>query len=182
MSDVRVIDVFCYNGEPIVAHRLHTLSPMVYHFYIVESRQTLDGKSKPELFRDIHSQLFEPYKDKITWVILDDIGETNTERYASFQRNAVMSAVRNESKTVMMVCECDEIPSPETVEKLRNEPPYDPIALEMTMVSDSSKWTSAYAISLDAARSYVYGSDISTIRTSPKSKTILNAGEKLRSY
>jgi len=178
MSDIQIVDTFCYNGDPIVELRLQLLYPVVDHFYIIESHQTFSGLSKPELYRDINKHVFEPYEDKITWIILDDIGDMNNWRYEAFQRNSVMSSIpKTDSKTVLVVCDADEIPSPETIEKLRADPPYEAVSLEMYLFYYNfdrvytDRWTNAYAISLDAVQN-----TLTRIRLGPKSKKIENAG------
>ena len=59
---VKVIDLFIYNGEPIVELRLQYLSAHVDEVVVVESRTTFSGRAKPQLFVERDARLFRPYK------------------------------------------------------------------------------------------------------------------------
>lgn len=193
-----VVDVFCYNGEPIVELRLQTLAPHVDRFYIVESRQTLSGIVKPGLYRDIHAHIFHPYAHKISWVILDNFnsvrrrfwffGPSAWQREA-MQRNAPVDLIQTEAiqsncKCIMMVCDVDEIPRPKVVQALRRPITYallsEPVALQMLYFyynfdwAKNSKWTLPFAISAEAA--VARKGDLDSMRLAQKKKAITNAG------
>lgn len=70
-----LFDTFCYNGEPIVELRLKYLAPHVDQFVIVEARQTHSGMKKAELYAEKYKDVFEPYKDKIQFIIIEEFPE-----------------------------------------------------------------------------------------------------------
>ena len=61
---VSIVDVFCYNGDPIVENRLKYLDPHIDKFVIIESWHTFSGNKKDELFHKNH-EVFKPYISKI---------------------------------------------------------------------------------------------------------------------
>jgi beta-1,4-mannosyl-glycoprotein beta-1,4-N-acetylglucosaminyltransferase len=189
-----IFDVFCYNGEPIVELRLALLAPVVDRFYIVESRSTFSGLSKPALYKDINSGLFEPYESQITWIILDDdyfhSAQGNAWRREAKSRNAPlehifqhMAVAVQRSPYLLLVCDVDEIPRPEIVMSLRHQENYllfkDPVALQMDFFYynfawiKNFKWNHPYVVSEETL---LKRPDLDTIRLSPKSKQVSNAG------
>ena len=76
---VTVIDNTIYDGEPVLLFRLATLYDAVDRFYIVESNYSVDGTFKRTLHKDVNAKLFEPYKDKIQWIIQSVDFGTNIE-------------------------------------------------------------------------------------------------------
>ena len=61
-TGVKVIDLFIYNGEPVVELRLPYLGPYVDEIVVVEGRTTFSGRAKPQLFVERDAGLFAPYK------------------------------------------------------------------------------------------------------------------------
>jgi len=132
MSEISLVDTFSFNGEPVVQLRLRYLYPHVDRFFIVESWITHSGNKKDLLYKDKFAEWFEPYKDKIEWVILDSFPSMTKEwkeehQYhdwmldnhehwyrESFQRNASQQLIQQMyrgKRYMVFVCDADEIPN-----------------------------------------------------------------------
>lgn len=144
-----VVDVFSYNGEPIVERRLRYLAPVVDKFVVVEARHTHSGTRKAELYAHTHKHVFEPYSDKVEFLILDEFPAVCPEWAAfaracrpwvrgyvddwwreSFQRDAATARLKDlhseERPLLALVCDSDEIPSRQAIAALVEE--YDTVA------------------------------------------------------
>ena len=164
MAGVQVVDVFCYNGEPIVARRLAYLCAKVTKFIVIEARHTHAGVPKPFLFTEKHRDVFEPYADKIEFIIIDEFPavppnwayalnswiRNNVDAWwrEAYQRDAaVASLVRlgRKHRFIALVCDSDEIPSVEAIEYLvahyDDTARYPAIHLAMRFYYYSWKWT-----------------------------------------
>lgn len=127
---VRIIDSFLYNGEPIVAFRLQLLNTVVDEFVITECRFTHSGKEKPFLWCEKNAEVFEPYKEKIRFIIIDEVPAMPEDwmkrSYSGFMKNAadwwrenyqrdVISEKlsQTENEPFILICtDADEIPNP----------------------------------------------------------------------
>ena len=195
MNSNVIFDVFCYNGEPIVKLRLEMLAPVVDRFYIVESRVTFSGISKPVLFKDVYADLFAKYEEKITFIILDAEDFRNAagnawrceeaQRNAPLQRiKADMAAFEKRNPYLIIVSDVDEIPRPEIITMLRSPSLYEkfrvPIALHMEFFYynfawlKKFTWTHPFIVSEDGVQNIT--TNLDTMRMSPKSGYIANAG------
>jgi len=133
----RVVDVFTYNGEPIVERRLRYLNDAVDCFVIIEARYTYSGVRKPTLFVETHRAVFEPYMHKIHFLILDSFPtmqpewtelkqpwvRDNAEHWwrEGVQRDAalpLLSGMHLQQPILALVCDSDEIPSLEAISAL----------------------------------------------------------------
>ncbi len=72
MTQAMIVDTFSYNGEPIVELRLEYLSDVVDLFIIVEARYTHSGDKKEGLYIEKHASVFQPYKEKIKFIVVDE--------------------------------------------------------------------------------------------------------------
>ena len=61
-----------YNGDFIALFHLEYLYHHVDRFIIVEARYTHSGIRKPYLYFQLNAHLFEPYMDKITYVVVEE--------------------------------------------------------------------------------------------------------------
>lgn len=164
-----VVDVFLFNGEPVVVPRLALLYPYVDLFVVVESRESFSGNTPPkeEYFVDTHRDWFGPYLDKVRFLKLDRLPRTG-DAWAreAFQRDAPLakllaSPFRPES-TVVLCCDSDEIPSTETLEFVRSphslEALRQPHSIAMRMFYYNlnrmfrKEWTRPFAVRLDGLR------------------------------
>ena len=77
------------------------LYDQVDHFYIVESIYTLDGEKKDSLYKDLNSDSFDSYKDKIQWIVSNDDLSTiaNVEDRKKVLRSASSSFIRKDLDT-----------------------------------------------------------------------------------
>ena len=87
---VTVIDNTFYDGEPVLLFRLATLFDKVDRFYIVESNFTMDGRRKTSLYKDLNAELFEPYKDKIQWIVPSEEEDLGNETVALDDRKRAL--------------------------------------------------------------------------------------------
>ena len=172
---VRVVDVFCYNGEPIVERRLRYLSDKVDCFVIIEARTTHSGIPKEHLFIDTHAEMFKPYRCE--FVVVDEFPEAPTqwlETYGQntwvltnkeawwreyYQREAALTVLRalaKETQCVFFVGDSDEIPSHDAIGYLKSNYATleeSPIHLSLDMFYYSfawrvpETWTKSYAVS-----------------------------------
>ena len=187
----KVIDVFCYNGEPIVELRLAMLAEVVDEFYIVESKVTFSGNMKPVLYKDTYADVFAPYLDKIKFMILDETdfrtAHGNAWRREEAQRNAPLQRIVEEhpdEEYVLIVSDVDEIPRPELLGMFRSPDLYaklvKPVALQMEFFYYNFEWQKkfawmhAFAINAEGVKLLKHGFD--TARLSPKTGYIANAG------
>ena len=189
---VQLIDVFCYNGEPIVELRLALLADVVDVFYVVESRVTFSGVTKNELFKDINANIFAPYVDKIRFIVLEESdfqhAHGNAWRREEAQRNAPLQRIRDDiaGDFILIVNDVDEIPRTDILMKLPAlfDQLNKAIGLSMQFFYynfgwiKQFPWTHSYVISnkgLDSL-SLVRQPNLDTIRLSPKLGYIANAG------
>jgi beta-1,4-mannosyl-glycoprotein beta-1,4-N-acetylglucosaminyltransferase len=125
----KVYDLFLMSTElDWFEIRLHTLSPYVDYFVVVESRTTFTGKPKPLYLRDSWDR-FKQFHDKIIYREVEDL--VHSERvwdHEDFFRNSLFTEVfpdlaktnaRANTGDVLVVSDLDEIPRPETMALLR---------------------------------------------------------------
>ena len=125
----KVYDLFFLSTElDWLEIRLHTLSPYVDFFVIVEARTTFTGLPKPAALED-HWEKFAPFHNKIIHRVVEDPSTSGrTWDHEDFLRNALLySTFPNLVGTwqeahegdVVIVSDVDEIPKPETLVVLR---------------------------------------------------------------
>jgi beta-1,4-mannosyl-glycoprotein beta-1,4-N-acetylglucosaminyltransferase len=174
-------DVFCYNGEPIVALRLETLAPVVDRFVIVESRETFSGLIKDRLWKDVHADVFAPYADKIEWIVLDSLGEGDAWAREAAQRNAPTEWLRQQAPPyIALICDVDEIVSPDVVLQAKAHVGLfnTPVCLIMDFFyynfewQKPSKWYHAYVVNHEG----LVGATLDTMRLHAKERAIPDAG------
>jgi beta-1,4-mannosyl-glycoprotein beta-1,4-N-acetylglucosaminyltransferase len=128
---VTVIDSTFYDGEPVLLFRLAMLYDKVDRFYIVESNYTMDGRLKTTLHKDDNAELFEPYKDKIQWVVPSEEEDVGTKAVALDDRKrAFRIAFKNKATAdleegiisepfVFINSEVDEIINPNDIDEFQ---------------------------------------------------------------
>ena len=128
---VMVVDSIMYNGEPIVPVRLATLNDVVDRFYIIEGTMSFSGAKKEALFKDLNSDVFEPYKDKIHWIVfnmtknkMDSKGQNWVREQSA--RSASRPAMKDDFEKgiishpfVVINTDADEIPDPKDIENFQ---------------------------------------------------------------
>ncbi len=70
-EQIRTFVSFSYNGELIVQLHLEHLYAHVDCFLVVEAWETFSGKRKEFLFIDRYRAIFEPYMDKVQFIVID---------------------------------------------------------------------------------------------------------------
>lgn len=125
-SNTLLVDTFLYNGEPIVELRLKHMNPFIDQFFITESRYTFSGKKKHQLYITRDAHIFEPYKDKITFLIIDEFPVSCSDAWKKegYQRNYCRDTIIKYSQTkqlryVVLCCDVDELPTAHLLFNLR---------------------------------------------------------------
>ena len=122
---MKLIDCFMYFDENLVLEiRLNTLYHIVDKFVIAEATRDHSGKEKKLNF-DINK--FEKFKDKIEYLVIDDIPvEVKSSKKNwhdnhmrdQFQRNALERGYKNCNPTdLIMISDIDEIPDPKKIKE-----------------------------------------------------------------
>lgn len=196
----RLVDVFCYNGEPIVALRLALLSPIVQKFVIVEARHPHNPTAPPkdELFINKNRHIFDPYRHKIQFVVIDEFPECppgfgkhhahwhwiradvpgSEEAWwrEMYQRDSARQGL--EHGDIVVCGDADEIPDPSKLAAIAAvvEQGCHCISLEMDLyVGDfytkkNEKWTSAFVTPWHPDMS------LTTLRATPIQDVVCDAG------
>uniref|UniRef100_A0A6C0DQX5 Glycosyltransferase n=1 Tax=viral metagenome TaxID=1070528 RepID=A0A6C0DQX5_9ZZZZ len=119
---VRWIDSILFNGEPIIQLRLSYMYKTVDTFYICESRYTHQGKRKDVLFTESLKAWFEPYMDKIVFVIQEEVPKGSSWDIENSQRNYAVPKILSDNagkEYIVSVCDCDEIPDISVVKEYK---------------------------------------------------------------
>ena len=153
-----IIDSTFYDGEPVLLFRLAMLYDKVDRFYIVESNYTMDGRLKTTLHKDDNAELFEPYKDKIHWVVPSEEEDVGTKVVALDDRKrAFRIAFKNQATAdleegiiseplVFINSEVDEIINPNDIDefqpgkKLHDLVTHLPVILRMDSFEYNLNW------------------------------------------
>lgn len=109
----KVYDCFPFFNElDVLQIRLAELNDVVDFFVLVESYETFQGKPKPLYFEE-NKHLFAPYLDKIIHVVVERHPEFDIPGpREAYQRNAIERGLAlAENSDVVLVSDCDEIPS-----------------------------------------------------------------------
>jgi len=112
------IDTFMlWDDLDLLELRLNILDPVMDLFVIAEGTTDHSGVKKPLSYAD-NQERFAPWKDKIRYVIVDDMpGEGSTKWHREFhQRNAIMRGLdKCRASDLVFLSDLDEIPDPEVV-------------------------------------------------------------------
>lgn len=154
---IKVLDLTMYNGEPIMELRLKYLYPYVDEFIVVESRETHSGIMKQFLYLEKHADIFKPYADKVTKIVIDKFPEEfpyvvpggpdkeawKRENYGrDYAYNEYIKETYKDQKYVIVCCDCDEIPRAELVQNSGQFHSMSvPIFLDMKMLKYNFRWT-----------------------------------------
>lgn len=161
-----VIDCFPYNGELVALFRVQYLYKHVDRFVVIEARQTYSGKQKEALEFHKNRIMFEPYMDKITYVVIDEFPEPDPawlqaipsrfpwmaeSSYDSwwremYQREYGERYIREHylhTRALVICSDADEIPREDAIVVARNM--YDefsnaPVFLEMKFFYYNFRW------------------------------------------
>lgn len=159
----KIYDTFPYNGESIVWLRLKLYAPVVDHFYIIESRYTFSGVRKDKLYSEIYTEQFQAYKDKITFIIIEEYDKISYDNWISkynllasdwmidkrswyrenYQREMVLPYLQDKTYFILLVTDCDEIIRPNLITELKEYMYYEletPTCLKMDMYNYNFSW------------------------------------------
>jgi hypothetical protein len=187
----KIVDVFPFNGEPIITLRLKYLSNYVDEFVIVEARQTHAGVPKDRLYIDEFADIFAPYKHQIRFMVIDEFPDMDdawrskhAEMYMKegthdswfrerWQRNFPVSYLLSTygDDDIVLACDVDEIPAVDILGALRTNKEIvldDPVYFEMKFFYYNFAWIKpmpwyhAFCINICGLRQYV---DLNVLRT-----------------
>lgn len=112
-----------YNEFDLLELRFRELNDYVDHFVIVEADRTFQNKEKPLYFTgDLPNPRWDEYREKLIVIQVVNMpdGEDAWAR-ERHQRDAILYGVQKANPDdIIMIGDVDEIPRPETIEKLRN--------------------------------------------------------------
>ncbi|KAK4543506.1 hypothetical protein LTR36_005400 [Oleoguttula mirabilis] len=148
----KVYDLFLLSTElDWLEIRLHTLSPFVDYFVVVESRTTFTGLPKPAYLADNWDR-FAPFHRKIIHRVVDDPGSavgSRTWDHEDYMRNSLFNSIFPEiigtpqepsEGDVLIVSDIDEVPKPETLVVLRKCDFPDRLTLRSQFYYYSFQW------------------------------------------
>jgi hypothetical protein len=154
------------------------MAPVVDRFVIVESWETHSGLAKKErLWKDVHAHVFEPYADKIEWMILETLGPTQEGvplpseeiwKREKLQRDAPTEWLRRQAGPwLALICDSDEIVNPDAIKQAKMEPSSFemPCSLRMDFFYYNfhwvkpGKWYAPYVISDKGVDTHIAKSD-----------------------
>lgn len=150
----RIYDCFIfYNELDLLELRLQENFDKVDIFVICEAPLTFKGSSKPLFFRDSR-QRFGPYIDKIRYITADDMPrQASAWEREFFQRNAIKRGILDANASdIVIVSDCDEVPSPAALDYLREHDGYFSLDMPMyqfylNMMAVEAGWNKVFAYS-----------------------------------
>lgn len=121
---MRIVDGFIfYNELDILELRFKELDSVVDFFILVEATHTFTEKEKPLIFSE-NRQRFKKYLEKVIHIVVTDMPNNgNPWDNEGFQRNAINRGVAQlelDSKDLIMVTDCDEIPDSDRLREIKN--------------------------------------------------------------
>jgi|TARA_B100000161_G_C33524119_1_gene402657 beta-1,4-mannosyl-glycoprotein beta-1,4-N-acetylglucosaminyltransferase len=120
---MKIVDGFTfYNELKMLEFRLKELYNVVDYFIIVELSHTHAGNKKEFYFENNKNNFIE-FKDKIIHVMVNDPPNTgNAWDNENYQRRCIDRGLQQldlEMNDLIIISDCDEIPRPEILEKLK---------------------------------------------------------------
>jgi beta-1,4-mannosyl-glycoprotein beta-1,4-N-acetylglucosaminyltransferase len=165
MSNIKIIDYFLYNGEPIVEFRLNYLDDVVDYFVLIESKYTHSGNKKPFLYSEKNKELFKKYEKKLMIIIIDEFPDRydyeKLEKVLKFNkdkidlyeeawlrekynRNYAYDIIIDHFKEpfIIIVCDVDEIPNKNKVKHLYSgyDILHDGLKIQMSLLCYGFRW------------------------------------------
>ena len=108
------LDSILFNGDLIIKLRLKYMYKHVHKFYICEQRYTHQGQRKDILYIESCKEWFEPYLDKIIFLVDESIPNLSIQwSYENSHRNYAVNKILKDNEGtdyIVSVCDCDEIP------------------------------------------------------------------------
>ena len=118
-----IVDAFTfYNEIDLLEFRLKYLYDHVDCFVVCEATHTHKGRPKPRYFSD-HAERFAPYRDKISYVLVDDLPLDSPDHWdrENHQRNALARGFPSNLSydDWVLISDVDEIPRQKSLEALK---------------------------------------------------------------
>ena len=156
---VSVVDNIFYDGEHVLLLRLAALYDKVDRFYIVELNVTMDGEKKDTLHKDNNAHVFEPFMDKIFWIVAGkEQVQTDKDIYYDDKRRDLRMVIKPFLEDDMEVgiisepfiiinCDVDEIMNPNDIDEFQPRGKYhdlvttqSPVMLQMESFEYNMNW------------------------------------------
>jgi len=119
----RVWDAFTFFNElDVLRLRLHTLAPVVHRFVLAEATRTHSNQPKPLVFEQAKADpAMARFLPLIEHVVVEDLPDSaDSWELEHFQRNALVRGLAGAGDDdLVIVSDCDEVPSPHAVDLLR---------------------------------------------------------------
>ena len=117
-----IVDAFTfYNEVDLLEFRLRYLYEHVDTFVVCEATHTHKGRPKPLYFSD-NAERFAPYRDKISYVLVDDLPLDSTDHWdrENHQRNALSRGLPSNLgyDDWIVISDVDEIPHQKSLKAL----------------------------------------------------------------
>lgn len=134
---MKIIDCFTfYNELKMLEFRLEELYNVVDNFVLVEANYTFSGKKKEFTFEE-NKDKFSKYLDKIIHIKVEDMpNTTNAWDNEYFQRRCISRGIEQIDLTdndLLIIADCDEIPDPEILNKIKGNIINNIVCLNMDM-------------------------------------------------
>jgi len=114
---MKIYDCFTFFNElDVLEVRLEELYPYVDHFVLVESKISVNGKTRDTMYFQENMKRYEKYMDKIIYIYDTDApqpgpGGWDTENH---HRNCIVRGLTNASpEDIILISDLDEIPHPQ---------------------------------------------------------------------
>ena len=151
------LDSILFNGDLIIKLRLKYMYQHVHKFYICEQRYTYQGQRKDVLYIESCKEWFEPYLDKIVFLVDEQTFE-GLWKHEYKHRNYAADKIYEDMKDqqyILSVCDSDEIPDVNvvnnTIQLLYNKTTEGAVHIQQDLMFYNlnwycSKWSLAYFI------------------------------------
>lgn len=143
-----IYDCFTFFNEfDLLEIRLNELDFVVDKFVLVEATKTFSGLDKPLYFKE-NQQRFKRYLNKIIHVVVDEYPDINGDWVIeNYQRNEIVKGLVNcNDDDVILISDCDEIPSADAILENKDKPGLKIFEQDMYYyyfnLKASSKWLS----------------------------------------
>ena len=190
-QSVPIVDIFCFNGEPMSLFRLYYLADVVDLFIVIEANVTHSGKRKPFYFVDVMESMLSPllntrklfvYKLHFPSYINSPWEREKFQRY----RGAQYALKKfNDTPFIAIIGDPDEIPRKDFIRNISMKYSDYEIGSRLSMAFFyfsfqwiiSEYWASAFVINDIGLRKYLpIFNNIRVDKTQAIAKTIHNAG------
>lgn len=116
----KIVECFLFYNETLLLNYRFKTSVADY-FIIIEAKETFSGKKKELIFPSI--SLPDSLKEKVIYIVADDIETDDPWKREKFQRNCIDIGLKKltlNPDDIVVISDLDEIPDPDIMSCLRN--------------------------------------------------------------